>query len=184
MVVAATSGLGLATVLQASLELTAAQVSKKKLLHLFKESWLSVSVLGIPVNHQSTGVTFCNFELWVNEGVFVSAACPRGYYGKDCTKLCSCGEGGQCHPTTGRCMCAPGRMGQSCQQGNFKNWRHWKLMLRACDTPHLFLCIYWYQFESFYHYGFDQSLIKNNIINQYSLVESALCKVKKVLNIF
>lgn len=47
-----------------------------------------------------------------------SAGCLSGYYGKDCGKPCSCGEGGQCHPTTGRCICAPGRMGQSCEQGN------------------------------------------------------------------
>lgn len=53
----------------------------------------------------------------VNEDVFISAGCLSGYYGKDCAKLCSCGEGGQCHPATGKCNCAPGRMGQSCQQG-------------------------------------------------------------------
>lgn len=54
----------------------------------------------------------------VNEDMFVSAGCLSGFYGKDCAKLCSCGEGGQCHPATGKCICAPGRMGQSCQQGN------------------------------------------------------------------
>lgn len=55
----------------------------------------------------------------VNEDMFISTGCPSGYYGKDCAKLCSCGEGGQCHPATGKCICAPGRMGQSCQQGLF-----------------------------------------------------------------
>lgn len=49
--------------------------------------------------------------------MFLSAECPSGYYGKDCAKLCSCGEGGQCNPATGKCNCAPGRMGQTCQQG-------------------------------------------------------------------
>ncbi|PWA20179.1 hypothetical protein CCH79_00003680 [Gambusia affinis] len=44
------------------------------------------------------------------------AGCPGGYYGKDCAKLCSCAEGAQCHPVTGRCICGPGRTGASCQQ--------------------------------------------------------------------
>lgn len=55
----------------------------------------------------------------------MSAGCLNGYYGKDCAKLCSCGEGGRCHPATGKCNCAPGRIGQSCQQG--KNSLIWSL---------------------------------------------------------
>ncbi|KAL2096027.1 hypothetical protein ACEWY4_008175 [Coilia grayii] len=71
--------------------------------------------------------------------------CPPGYYGNRCdisvdvdvpmedtvtlrqgvVSACLdswepiaalCGEGGQCHPVTGGCHCAPGRTGQSCQQ--------------------------------------------------------------------
>ncbi|KAM7413351.1 hypothetical protein PAMA_020643 [Pampus argenteus] len=49
-------------------------------------------------------------------GADCSSSCPSGYYGKDCAKLCSC-EGGQCHSVNGWCICAAGRMGQSCQQG-------------------------------------------------------------------
>uniref|UniRef100_A0A671MJM2 Zgc:158328 n=1 Tax=Sinocyclocheilus anshuiensis TaxID=1608454 RepID=A0A671MJM2_9TELE len=46
---------------------------------------------------------------------FISG-CPTGRYGRDCAQVCLCGEGGQCHPETGRCNCAPGRTGPSCEQ--------------------------------------------------------------------
>lgn len=49
--------------------------------------------------------------------MFVLQGCPSGFYGKDCAKLSSCSDGGQCNPVTGRCNCSPGRMGQYCQQG-------------------------------------------------------------------
>lgn len=56
----------------------------------------------------------------MNESICIHAGCPSGYYGKDCAKMSTCGEGGQCHPVTGRCICSPGRMGLSCEQGNVK----------------------------------------------------------------
>ncbi|TSX85963.1 Multiple epidermal growth factor-like domains protein 6 [Bagarius yarrelli] len=42
------------------------------------------------------------------------AGCPAGSYGQDCAKVCVCGEGGQCHPVSGKCNCTSGRTGHSC----------------------------------------------------------------------
>lgn len=61
-----------------------------------------------------------NLFFHMDESISIHAGCPSGYYGKDCAKMCTCGEGGQCHPVTGRCICGPGRMGLSCEQGNVK----------------------------------------------------------------
>lgn len=109
-VVAVTSGLGLAPALLASSGLSVAQVSQET------KRLLEVTGVLISLEH---GVDSLILDYQDSSGAktFLSTECPSGYYGKDCAKLCSCGEGGQCNPATGRCNCAPGRMGQTCQQG-------------------------------------------------------------------
>ncbi|KAI8507858.1 Endothelial cell-specific molecule 1 [Branchiostoma belcheri] len=44
----------------------------------------------------------------------VSDKCPRGTYGKDCTKRCSCQNGASCSPSGGRCNCTDGWYGNDC----------------------------------------------------------------------
>jgi len=47
----------------------------------------------------------------------VVAACSAGQHGQDCDETCDC-RGSSCDPVTGRCDCAAGKTGESCQQGN------------------------------------------------------------------
>lgn len=46
-----------------------------------------------------------------------ATVCPAGWFGAGCQTRCSCANDGHCHPTTGRCSCAPGWTGLHCQQG-------------------------------------------------------------------
>lgn len=48
-----------------------------------------------------------------------SAVCPAGWFGLGCHMRCSCANDGLCHPVTGRCTCAPGWTGRSCQRGRW-----------------------------------------------------------------
>ncbi|KAI8508916.1 hypothetical protein Bbelb_127640 [Branchiostoma belcheri] len=52
-------------------------------------------------------------------------ACPTNKWGPDCRNRCPvCYNGGVCHAQTGRCVCAPGFHGDSCQS--------------VCDSPQKF----------------------------------------------
>ncbi|KAH0624132.1 hypothetical protein JD844_007560 [Phrynosoma platyrhinos] len=42
-------------------------------------------------------------------------ACPMGMYGKDCSSICKCQNGGSCDPVTGQCHCPPGINGKFCE---------------------------------------------------------------------
>lgn len=44
-------------------------------------------------------------------------ACPALTFGHNCTQTCACFNGASCDPVHGRCRCAPGWMGPTCQQG-------------------------------------------------------------------
>lgn len=48
---------------------------------------------------------------------FSHPACPEGYYGKDCMKLCDCGKDGQCDPVSGKCLCRSGTVDLTCHTG-------------------------------------------------------------------
>ena len=43
------------------------------------------------------------------------AVCPSGFYGMQCLEPCDCDSA--CDPIDGHCICAPGQMGVSCDQG-------------------------------------------------------------------
>ena len=59
------------------------------------------------------------------------AACPAGWFGPSCQTRCSCANDGLCHPVTGRCNCAPGWTGLSCQRGR------WPGVQASLPTPDL-----------------------------------------------
>ncbi|KAF5920148.1 hypothetical protein HPG69_006419 [Diceros bicornis minor] len=42
--------------------------------------------------------------------------CPEGFWGANCSKTCTCKNGGTCIPENGNCVCAPGFRGPSCQK--------------------------------------------------------------------
>ncbi|XP_013928577.1 PREDICTED: multiple epidermal growth factor-like domains protein 6 [Thamnophis sirtalis] len=79
----------------------------------------------------------------------LSPACPADRYGENCTQECHCANGASCHPVTGRCLCAPGWVGATCQQecppGRYgpnceglcqcKNGGHCVATTGACQCP-------------------------------------------------
>ncbi|KAF1413267.1 Platelet endothelial aggregation receptor 1, partial [Spheniscus humboldti] len=44
-------------------------------------------------------------------------ACPPGTFGLQCDQLCRCPHNATCHPASGTCPCAPGRIGPHCEAG-------------------------------------------------------------------
>lgn len=44
------------------------------------------------------------------------AGCPLGYFGKDCSQVCQCRNGGDCDHISGLCTCRTGFMGRLCEQ--------------------------------------------------------------------
>ncbi|MEQ2162597.1 hypothetical protein GOODEAATRI_021408 [Goodea atripinnis] len=49
-------------------------------------------------------------------GSVCAQPCPLGKYGINCSKDCSCRNGGLCDHVTGRCHCAAGFSGRRCQE--------------------------------------------------------------------
>lgn len=49
--------------------------------------------------------------------ILVVTVCPAGRYGVNCARVALCGEGAQNDPVTGRCVCASGRRGEDCGNG-------------------------------------------------------------------
>ena len=51
------------------------------------------------------------------------SVCEEGFYGDKCEEECHCGIMGHCEPTSGRCICALGWQGptceETCEQGKF-----------------------------------------------------------------
>ncbi|GLD62327.1 N-acetylglucosamine-1-phosphodiester alpha-N-acetylglucosaminidase-like protein, partial [Lates japonicus] len=45
-----------------------------------------------------------------------SQECLPGFYGVGCNQTCACVNGGSCDPVHGRCSCAPGFRGNTCEQ--------------------------------------------------------------------
>ena len=45
------------------------------------------------------------------------AACPPDTFGKNCSSLCTCQNGGTCDPVSGACRCPPGVSGAHCEDG-------------------------------------------------------------------
>lgn len=45
--------------------------------------------------------------------------CDAGRFGRDCAELCEC-DGAPCDPTTGQCLCPPGKTGEHCEKGTHK----------------------------------------------------------------
>jgi len=43
-----------------------------------------------------------------------TVGCPDGMWGEDCSKTCSCHNGGFCHAVTGACSCTQGYTGEQC----------------------------------------------------------------------
>lgn len=56
--------------------------------------------------------TFVNnehFKLWCHYFCFrCNQTCPHGWFGRDCSQMCTCQNGGVCHFQNGYCDCAPG----------------------------------------------------------------------------
>lgn len=49
--------------------------------------------------------------------IVLCVACPRGRYGVQCRRFCTCAEGGMCDPVNGSCRCGLGWTGQHCEKG-------------------------------------------------------------------
>lgn len=45
------------------------------------------------------------------------SGCEVGRFGLSCGQSCDCTGEAQCDPSTGRCLCPPGRTGQRCEEG-------------------------------------------------------------------
>ena len=61
-------------------------------------------------------------HLWTimfNTSIFYSTVCKNGYYGQNCSSVCSpnCKN---CKPTDGTCSCYAGWMEPNCSTGNFE----------------------------------------------------------------
>lgn len=63
----------------------------------------------IAILHQPLVVVFFTF-------VLLSAGCPSGFYGRDCSDVCRCQNGADCDHVTGQCACRTGFIGTSCDQ--------------------------------------------------------------------
>nr|XP_013227154.2 platelet endothelial aggregation receptor 1 isoform X1 [Columba livia] len=50
-------------------------------------------------------------------GTLCAQACPPGTFGLRCEQLCRCPHNVTCHPASGTCPCAPGRIGPHCEAG-------------------------------------------------------------------
>lgn len=50
--------------------------------------------------------------------------CEEGRYGKNCTEVCRCMNGGRCDRVTGKCVCLRGWTGDLCQSGDFLYLQH------------------------------------------------------------
>lgn len=46
------------------------------------------------------------------------AACQESSYGENCSQTCNCFNNATCDHVSGRCLCAAGWTGPTCQQGN------------------------------------------------------------------
>lgn len=55
----------------------------------------------------------------LNPPLPVPPACPLGTFGLQCNQLCHCPPNITCHPTSGMCSCAPGRIGSRCEAGEW-----------------------------------------------------------------
>lgn len=51
--------------------------------------------------------------------LFLCLACALNRYGPECSESCDCGNGAQCNPRNGRCICSNGWIGPSCLEGTF-----------------------------------------------------------------
>lgn len=47
----------------------------------------------------------------------LSLGCPHNRFGLNCEQVCSCRNGGQCHPANGSCSCGLGWTGRHCELG-------------------------------------------------------------------
>lgn len=45
------------------------------------------------------------------------SACPAGFYGSGCQRVCECQQGAPCDPVSGQCLCPAGFHGQFCERG-------------------------------------------------------------------
>lgn len=48
---------------------------------------------------------------------FLDSACKAGSFGLNCEQSCECAGEAPCDPSTGQCLCPPGRTGQRCERG-------------------------------------------------------------------
>lgn len=46
-----------------------------------------------------------------------SPACPTGFHGSGCQRVCECQQGAPCDPVSGQCLCPAGFHGQFCERG-------------------------------------------------------------------
>lgn len=46
--------------------------------------------------------------------IFYYTGCYSGYYGKDCSSICTCRSNDECDSITGQCNCQIGYTGQTC----------------------------------------------------------------------
>lgn len=54
-----------------------------------------------------------------NPMLSLCAGCPLGFFGKDCSQVCQCRNGGDCDHISGLCTCRTGFMGRHCEQSMF-----------------------------------------------------------------
>lgn len=55
-------------------------------------------------------------------------------YGPGCELQCSCGQGGQCDPLTGKCKCRPGWTGPECRESKFGTMTPFRPTARHCTS--------------------------------------------------
>ena len=62
--------------------------------------------------------------------------CDEGQYGLGCAHQCQCLNGGDCHPVTGECHCAPGWRGEHCGERICEQEELWGLGCNNICTYH------------------------------------------------
>ncbi|XP_076067849.1 uncharacterized protein LOC143040605 isoform X2 [Oratosquilla oratoria] len=84
----------------------------------------------IPLNKTFTSLEIGNDGIYIagssedsykKQGIYFEIMvrdCPDQRWGPNCANWCpDCQNGGQCHPSSGKCVCAPGFMGPTCSKG-------------------------------------------------------------------
>lgn len=85
-------------------------------IRTFREGPLSVPGFGPLLILGKLG-GFCRLLPSTHSNQDPPSACPPGFYGSGCQRVCECQQGASCDPVSGQCFCPAGFHGQFCEKG-------------------------------------------------------------------